>query len=245
MNFEGKIVFITGTNRGIGKSLVQEVLKMGAKKVYASMRKLSFMPNFSDDRVVGIELDITNKDQITKAVAAAPDTQILINNAGALTAGNILEGEMDNIKYDMDVNYFSTINMMRAFVPILEKNDSAKIVNIVSIAIYANFPFIAGYSASKAALYSATQAARIELSKKNITVHAINPGAIDTDMNRGSNMDMTSPDDVAKSILKEIEAEKLDIIPDKIGLSMYEIWKESPSKLEEVASNMYHGESSI
>jgi len=241
MKFEGKIVFITGTNRGIGKSLVQEALNMGAKKVYASMRKLSSMPNFSDERVVGIELDITNSEQIEKAVSAAPDTQILINNAGALSAGNILEGEMNNIKHDMEVNYFSTINMMRAFVPILEKNDSARIVNIVSIAIYANFPFIAGYSASKAALYSATQAARIELSKKDIIVHAVNPGAIDTDMNKGSDMEMTSPDDVAKSILKEVEADKLDIIPDKIGLGMYGIWKESPSKLEEVAFNMYHG----
>jgi NAD(P)-dependent dehydrogenase (short-subunit alcohol dehydrogenase family) len=242
MKFEEKVVFITGTNRGIGKSLVQAVLDMGAKKVYASMRKLSEIPSFSDDRVVGIELDIMDSSQIEKAAKVATDTQILINNAGALSAGSILEGEMSNIKYDMDVNYFSTINMMRAFVPILEKNDSSRIINIVSIAIYANFPFIAGYSASKAALYSATQAARIELSKKGITVHAINPGAIDTDMNKGSDMDMTSPDDVAKSILKEVEAEKLDIIPDKIGLGMYEIWKEAPSKLEEVASKMYHGE---
>ncbi|EQC48911.1 putative short chain dehydrogenase [Bacteriovorax sp. BSW11_IV] len=65
-------------------------------------------------------------------------------------------------------------------------------VNIVSIAAYSNFPFIAGYSASKAALYSATQAALIELSKKGIAVFSVNPGAIDTDMNKGSDMEMTS-----------------------------------------------------
>lgn len=240
MKFEGKIVFITGTNRGIGKSLVRAALDMGAKKVYATARNLSALSDFNDERVVKIELDITNKEQIYQARAQAQDTQILINNAGVVSPGNILDGDIEKIKYDMDVNYFSTINMMRAFVPVLEKNNEPRIVNIVSIAIYANFPFIAGYSASKAALYSATQAARIELSKKGIVVHAVNPGAIDTDMNKGSNMDMTSPDDVAASILREVEAEKLDIIPDKIGRSMYSIWKEDPANLEAVASKMYH-----
>lgn len=242
MKFEGKIIFITGTNRGIGKSLVKAALDMGAAKVYATARNLSTLSDFTDERVVKIELDITNEDQIQKAVELARDTQILINNAGALSAGTILGSEIDKIKYDMNVNYFSTINMMRAFSPILEKNSSPRIINIVSIVIYANFPFIAGYSASKAALYSATQAARIELSKKGIIVHAVNPGAIDTDMNKGSNMDMTSPDDVAVSILEDVEAEKLDIIPDKIGKGMYAIWKEDPAKLEEVASKMFHGQ---
>lgn len=241
MKFEGKIVFITGTNRGIGRSLVKTVLDMGAKKVYATARALSSLKDFNnDERVVIIELDITNRDQIQKAVKLAQDTQILINNAGSLNAGTILDSDLDKIRYDMDVNYFSTINMMKAFVPVLEKNNEARIINIVSIVIYANFPFIAGYSASKAALYSATQAARIELSKRGIIVHAVNPGAIDTDMNKGSTMDMTSPDNVALSILQEIEAEKLDIIPDKIGKEMYSIWQEDPSKLEAVTSNMFH-----
>lgn len=240
MNFKGKIIFITGTNRGIGKSLVKAALAMGAKKVYATARNLSTLADFNDDRVVKLKLDITNAEQIQKVVGQAIDTQILINNAGVISPGNILDGDMEKIKYDMHVNYFSTINMMRAFVPVLEKNNEPRIINIASIAIYVNFPFIAGYSASKAALYSATQAARIELAKKGIVVHAVNPGAIDTDMNKGSTMDMTSPDDVALSILQEVEAEKLDIIPDKIGRSMYSIWKEDPANLEAVASKLYH-----
>jgi len=128
---------------------------------------------------------------------------------------------------------------MRAFVPILKKNQDCRIVNIASIAKFTNFPFIAGYSASKAALYSITQAARIELSQYNIVVHAVNPGAIDTDMNRGQKMEMTSPVVVAKSILDEVENETLDIIPDKIGKYMFSLWQESPMKLEEAAKNMF------
>lgn len=243
MQFAGKVVFITGTNRGIGKALVQAALKLKAKKVYATVRNLSSAPVFNDDRVVLLELDITQNSQITSAAQRAPDTQILINNAGTVNPGRILEMDLEKITPDMNVNYFSTINMMRAFVPVLEKNESAHIVNIVSIAAYTNFPFIAGYSASKAALYSATQAARIELLKRNITVHAVNPGAIDTDMNKGSGMEnMTSPDDVAESILREVEADKLDIIPDKIGRGMYEVWKSDPAKPEELAAQMFHGE---
>lgn len=133
----------------------------------------------------------------------------------------------------METNCFAAIDMMRAFAPVLEKNVDSRIVNICSIASYVNFPFIAGYSVSKAALYSASQAARIELSAKNIPVHIVNPGAIDTDMNKGSDMDMTSPEEVAMSIIVEVENETEDIIPDKIGREMHRIWQNSSRQLEE------------
>ncbi|MDD7886185.1 SDR family oxidoreductase [Flavivirga sp. 57AJ16] len=238
--FKDKVVFITGTNRGIGKSLVKEVLNKGAIKVYATSRDLSKLPNFNDDRVIPLKLDITNDIEIEHCAEKAFDTQILINNAGVLSQGNVLEGSIDNMKYDMNINYYGTINMMRAFAPILEKNTPAKIINIVSIAAYSSLPFIAGYAASKAALFSATQSVRIELAKKGITVHAINPGAIDTDMNKGSDWDMTSPNDVAKSILNKVEMGVLDIIPDDMGLGMYNAWREDPENLAKIFHDMYY-----
>ena len=242
MKLKNKVVLITGTNRGIGKSLVKAVLDKGAKKVYATSRSLSKNIDFKDKRIVLLELDITDIKKIEDVARYATDTQVLINNAGILSQGNILEGDLEKIHLDMDVNYFSTINMMRAFAPVIEKNTSPAIINIVSIAAYTNFPFIAGYSASKAALYSATQAARIELKNKGISVYAIHPGAIDTDMNKGYEGEMTSPDEVAISILNEVETDKPDIIPDKVGRGMYEIWKKNPPDLEEIASKMYNGE---
>lgn len=241
MNIENKVVFVTGSNRGIGKSLVEIALFKGAKKVYATSRSLSSQSNFNDERVVYLELDITDENQIRKAAENARDAQILINNAGVLNHGNIMEGDLEKIRLDMEVNYFSTINIMRIFAPLLEKNISPAIINIVSIAAYTNFPFIAGYSASKAALYSATQAARIELKKKGIQVFAINPGAIDTDMNKGYQGEMTSPEEVALAILNEIELGIPDIIPDKVGKAMYEIWKKNSEDLEAVASKIYNG----
>lgn len=237
-----KVILITGANRGIGKSLVKSSLEKGAKKVYATSRDLSKMPDFGDERVIILELDITNNTQILKIAEQTKDVEVLINNAGILSQGNILEGEISAVENDMNVNYYGTINMMRAFAPILVKNVPTKIVNIVSIAAYSPLPSIAGYAASKSALYSATLSVRIEVEKKGITVHAVNPGAIDTDMNKGSDWIMPAPDGIAKIILDKVEAGELDIVPDEMGLGMFNAWKEEPSKLAEMFSNMYHAE---
>lgn len=238
---ENKVILITGANRGIGKSLVKAALEKGAGKIYATSRDISKMPAFGDNRVIPLKLDITNPTQIKEVATQASDVQILINNAGILDAGTILEGEMDSIERNMDVNYYGSVNMMKAFAPVLEKNPPSRIINITSIVAYSPLPRIAGYSASKAALLSATYSARIELAKKNITVHAVNPGAIDTDMNKGSDWDMPSPDSVAETILSKVENEELDIIPEEIGANMYNAWKENPSKLAEMFHAMYHG----
>lgn len=242
MNFLNTTVFITGANRGIGKALVEALLEKGCRKIYAAARDIHSI-QFKDPRVILCRLDITDSAQIKAAVQFASDTEILINNAGSLNAGTFLEGSLEGFRKDIEVNYFSTIQMMRAFTPILQKNVNPRIVNIVSIAKYVNFPFIAGYSASKAALYSATQAARIELSPLGIAVHAVNPGAIDTDMNKGSSMPMTPPAEVALSILKHIESEEADIVPDRIGLEMFQTWQQSPMALEQLSKDMFFGKS--
>lgn len=237
MEFKNKIIFITGANRGIGAALVTECLQRGATKIYAAARDTSKLSK--NLKIIPVQLDITNEEQLAEAVSLAQDTQILINNAGIASPGSFMTGDLQAFRQDMEVNYFATIKVMRAFTPVLKVNKDARIINIVSIAKFTNFPFIAGYSASKAALYSITQAARIELSAHNIPVHAINPGAIDTDMNKGSTMAMTPPSDVATSILDAVEQEILDVVPDKIGNQMLAAWKESPEKLEQLAKELY------
>src|SRR5690606_4029918 len=207
--FKDKVILITGANRGIGKSLVKAALKKGAKKVYATSRNLSNMPNFEDERVEPLTLDITNNAQILKVIEKTRDVQFLINNAGSLNQGTIIDGEMSGMELDMKTNYHGTINMMKKFATILENTAPSKIINIVSIVAYSPLPSIAGYAASKSALYSATLSARTELAKKGISVHAVNPGAIDTDMNKGSDWDMPAPDGIATIILDKVEAGEL------------------------------------
>lgn len=238
----GKVILITGANKGIGRALVKAALEKGAEKVYATTRDLTKISNFGDKRVVVLELDITDDTKILQLIEKTRDVQILINNAGSLHQGTILQGEISGIESDMKTNYYGTVTMMRDYASILENNAPSTIVNIVSIAAYSPLPSIAGYAASKAALFSATLSARIELAKKGITVHMVNPGAIDTDMNKGSDWDMPSPESVAKTILDEVEAGQLDIVPDQMGLGMYQAWKEEPSKLAEIFHKIYHGE---
>lgn len=227
-----RIVFVTGSNRGIGKALVKALLDRGARKVYATARDINKVDDYGDARVVKIALDINNPAQIEAAVKQAGDTQVLINNAGVLSSSSAFEGEFSDVERDMKTNYFGTLAVMRAFIPALTKNKPAAIANVCSIASFVNFPFIGGYCASKAALFSITQGARIELAAKGITVHSINPGPIDTDMARGIDMEKASPEDTAQGIIRGFEAGEPDIFPDSIGRGMFDVWSKNYRDLE-------------
>ncbi|HEY9079306.1 SDR family oxidoreductase [Magnetovibrio sp.] len=241
MIFEHKTVFISGANRGIGKALVAALLQRGAEKVYAAARNTATIADYGDTRVVPVALDITHPDQVRAAAEMAADTDILINNAGAATYASAMSGSLDDAKRDMDINCFGTLDMMRAFVPVLESKSDGAIVNVVSIAAFVNFPFLGGYSASKAALFSLTQGARLELAAKGIAVHSVNPGPIDTDMTKDIAMDKTSPDVTARAILDGLQAGQLDFSPDPTGQTMFETWRKDYRALEGMVADMMAG----
>lgn len=236
MKLENTVVFVSGANRGIGRALVEALLERGAAKVYAAARKPQEIPDFNDDRVVKIELDITMPDQVEAAAAKAADTEVLINNAGVATYASAFSGDLDKEHLVMNVNYFGTLAMMRAFIPVLAGKKHTVIANVASIASFVNFPNIGGYSASKAALFSITQGARIELAPKGISVHNICPGPIDTDMAKGLEMDKTSPEATAINILNGLEAGDPDIFPDPAGADMFKAWQKDYRNLEKIAS---------
>lgn len=108
----------------------------------------------------------------------ASDTQILINNAGVLAFASVIEGSIEGLQQDMHVNYFGTLNVTRAFAPVITQNGGGAIASISSIFGLASMVGIGGYSASKAALFSAIQASRAELKPKNIEVFGIFQDAI-------------------------------------------------------------------
>jgi NAD(P)-dependent dehydrogenase (short-subunit alcohol dehydrogenase family) len=232
MELKSKTVLVTGANRGIGEAIVRELLKTDVTKIYAAARNAKSLPDFADKRVVPLTLDITNRAQITKAATDAKDTQILINNAGIATHANVLTSSSDELAADMNVNYFGTLSMMNAFAPIIEKNGGGTIANVISIVGLASIAGIGGYSASKAALFSATQAARKELAEKKITVTGIFPGPIDTDMAKDFPMEKASAADTAAAIVKGIKAGTEDIYPDPMSQSVSKLWASDPKALE-------------
>jgi NAD(P)-dependent dehydrogenase (short-subunit alcohol dehydrogenase family) len=227
-----KTIFVSGANRGIGRSLVEEMLKQPTGKIFAAARSVADLPDFGDARVVKVQLDITNLDLIRKAVDQAQDVDILINNAGVATFASVISGDPDALRHDMNVNYFGTLGMVRAFVPVIEKRGGGTIANVISVVGLASMSAIGGYSASKAALFSATQAMRAELKSKNIVVHGIFPGPIDTDMARDVDMPKTDVRVAAENIVKGIMSGQEDIFPDPMSSQLSELWAKDPKGLE-------------
>jgi len=221
VQIKNSVVLITGANRGIGKSLVKEALKRGASKVYAGARqtdKLKDVMALSADRVVALELDVTNKKHIQNAAKAAGDVQILINNAGVAGQSGIARQYMEeSARQEMDVNYFGPLHVTLAFLPALSKRKNTAVVNIVSVAGLSSFPSFGTYSASKAAAHSLTQTLRAELNPQGISVFGVYPGPIDTDMAKGVDMEKETPDNTAIRIFDGIERGEEDIAPDKFA----------------------------
>lgn len=238
MKLENKTVFVSGANRGIGKAIVEALLKQKVRKIYAAARKTQDLPKFGDARVVPVVLDITDRAQIEKAAAQAGDVDVLINNAGVLSYAGVVSGEPEMLMRDMQVNYFGTLSMVRAFAPVIEKNGGGAIANVSSIVGLAPMAAIGGYSASKAALFSATQAMRAELKPKNISVHGIFPGPIDTDMARGFEASKTSPQVTAENIVAGIAAGREDIFPDPMSTQVSALWAKDPKGLERQFASM-------
>lgn len=240
MNLTGKTVLVTGANRGIGFALVKALLEKGASKIYAGTRNTQKLPDFGDDRVVPIELDITNSEQVEAAAKTAGDVSVLVNNAGVAAFSSLLDGPLDLVERDMNTNYFGTLDMVRSFVPVLEGKEGAAIVNVVTIAAFANFPILGGYSASKSALFSLSQGIRTELAPKNIAVHTVNPGPIDTDMAADFPTDKADVDQTARNIIAGLENDEADIFPDEAGRQMFDVWKSDYRDLERMVYDMHH-----
>jgi NAD(P)-dependent dehydrogenase (short-subunit alcohol dehydrogenase family) len=237
--YDNKVVFVSGANRGIGAALVRALLThKGVKKVYAGARNTADLPNFGDARVVPVQLDITDAVQVKKATLQAGDVQILINNAGALAFAPVVAGQSEDLEHDMQVNYFGTLRMVNSFAPIIEKNKGGAIANVSSIVGLAPMVGIGGYSASKAAVHSATQAMRAELQAKNIKVHGVYPGPIDTDMAKDFNMPKTSAKEAAENILAGIAEGKEEIFPDALSSQLGALYVKDPKALEKQFASM-------
>ncbi|MCU0490321.1 MAG: SDR family oxidoreductase [Chloroflexaceae bacterium] len=231
MNVEHATVFVTGANRGIGQALIAELQQRGVRRIYAASRQPQALAGMTSELVVPITLDITNRQQVQAAVARASDTTMLINNAGALAFGSLLDSPLELIVRDMDTNYYGTLHMVRAFAPVIAQNGGGAIVNLLTMASLASAPAIGGYSASKAAAYSLTQAIRANLRGKGIAVHGVYPGAVDTEMIAAMQMPKTSPAQVAQAILEGVANGVEDIYPDGMAQQLVQLWRQDPNQL--------------
>lgn len=241
MNYEGRRLLITGSNRGIGQGLVEGLLKRGVARIYATARDIASLPDFGDARVIPLALDVTDQAQVDAAAAMATDVDLLINNAGVIAYSTTLDGSMEEFRHVMEVNHWGTLRMMRAFVPILEGKPGAALVNIASMTSVQAGPFHSGYSASKAAVYSITQSVRIELAKRGIAVHAVMPGPIDTDMAKELPFDVADLGATIEEILDQLADDVLEVLPDDFSREMFAMWREDHWKTNAMVHDAFHG----
>ncbi|MFT4851364.1 MAG: NADP-dependent 3-hydroxy acid dehydrogenase YdfG [Sediminicola sp.] len=239
INLQGKVALVTGANKGIGRAIVIELINQGAAKVYAGSRNINNLDSLISefgDKVVPLELDVTNDTQIKKVVELATDINILVNNAGALHFGNFTDGGiLEAIKENFEVNVYGTLKVTQAFLPTLKSKEQAAILNVSSIGGLANMPMGHGYSVSKAAVHSITQGLRGELKDTNVFVAGIYPGPIDTEMgNRGPRIDKDTPENVAISVVNGLQEGTEDIYPDMMAMQIGEAYASSPKSVEQM-----------
>jgi NAD(P)-dependent dehydrogenase (short-subunit alcohol dehydrogenase family) len=215
---------VTGANRGIGKALVEEALRRGAKRVYAGTRQP--LAHF-DRRVTPLTLDVTNAAHIQGAVERVESLDILINNAGLALYDDL--SDRAAIERHLAVNLFGTYGVTRAFLPSLTLSRGA-IVNVLSVAAFAPVPIVPAYSISKAAAFSLSQSLRALLAGRGVSVHAVLAGPVDTDMSRGFDVPKASPESVARAIFDGVEKEEQDIFPDPMSESLADSWRSGAVK---------------
>src|SRR5436190_943238 len=225
MNIENKTILITGANRGIGRALLDEALKRGAKRIYAGTRSGELQNG--DNHVTPLTLDVTSVSQIQRAVDKVDTLDVLINNAGVAIYDDL--SNSDAIEQHLAVNFLGMFKVTRAFLPLLRQSKGA-IVNNLSLVALAPLPVIPGYSISKAAASNMTQSLRALLAGRGVTVHSVFLGPVDTDMNRGFNIPKASPESAAQGIFDGLERGEEDIFPDPASLSVAEGWRMGVAK---------------
>jgi NAD(P)-dependent dehydrogenase (short-subunit alcohol dehydrogenase family) len=224
MKIADSTVLVTGANRGLGKALVEEALRRGAKRIYAGARQPFVHANRG---VRPLTLDVTDAAQIGAAVEKVDTIDILINNAGISLQNDL--SDRAALERLLAVNLFGTYDVTMAFLPVLARPRSA-IVNVLSLASVAAVPFDSLYSISKAAAFSLSQSLRALLAGRGVSVHVVLPGPLDTDMTLGLDIPKASPASAARAIFDGLEKGEEEIFPDPMSESVAEGWRNSTVK---------------
>ena len=190
MTVDNKIVLITGANRGIGHSIMSAFINAGYIVVGTS-RSDDGVKKINDtigdpSKGCGVKMDVTSENDIQSANKLIRDkfgiTTILINNAGVTKDNLLMRMSSEEWNDVIDTNLNSLYRVTKEFIREMMKQRTGRIINISSVVGMSGNAGQSNYSSSKSAIYGFTKSLAKEVASRNITVNAISPGFIETDM---------------------------------------------------------------
>ena len=200
MNFSGKTALVTGAARGIGKGIADALRDRGATVLTNDLSEGDLPCDISDSDAVA---------KLAEQIAEKGGLDILVNNAGILRDRSMKKMSRADWDAVINVNLTGTFNMIQALGPHLKQG--GRIVNMASVAGTLGFFGQANYAASKAGIIALTKVASKELARGGVTVNAVAPGFVKTDMTAGM------PDEVVESFSKQIPLGRWAEVDDIVG----------------------------
>jgi len=217
----GKIAFITGAARGIGKATALHLAKEGVNIGLIARTESALKEVASEIEGLGVKVayavaDVSSKEQVEAAVASLTNdlgtTDILINNAGVASFAPVLEMDPEEWKKIIDVNVMGTYYVTRAVLPQLIEKNGGDIINISSTNGLGGAATASAYSASKFAVIGFTESLAQEVRRNNIRVSALTPSTVATDLALDLNLikennesKIMQPEDIAEFIVSQLK----------------------------------------
>ncbi|EJD03665.1 NAD-binding protein [Fomitiporia mediterranea MF3/22] len=204
-----KVVLISGCSKGgIGFHLCEEFAQRGCI-VYATARHVESLDGFRHQNIRHLELDVTSDDSVQRAVdkiiVAEGRIDVLVNNAGVICIGPIVDVSVEQVKKTFDANVFGALRTARTVMPYMASRKQGIIVNVGSVVGEMSTPWAGIYCASKAALHSITEVLQMESQPLGVSVVLLVPGSVKSNLadNHAKIFDLP-PSSLYRSFLDQI-----------------------------------------